>query len=802
MAKNVFKYNKLKKALDIKGSGGLASRDEKVALRVLRKQGETASAGRNGREGSTAGQSISGQTQTLISTGLENSGKEKTKSTGKKLRGWKKAAAVIAAVIAVLLLVIYGVYHYEFSRLQKDNAEEYTEELVVSHVEADKVSTAVQESAQEMEEKLADLEEQEVTHATGEIIETKDVYNILLLGTDDRTAQFSNDARSDTCMLLSINQITNRVSLISFERGMGVPILWGPYEGEYDWLTHMFRYGGANMMVAEIRENFLVDVNSYVRINIATLIRLIDAIGGIDIEVTEAEAEHINHPEGTFTADYAKGMHVEDQMQELVPGTNHLNGATAMVYARTRYIDSDWNRIQRQRNVIAAAAKRLSRLNPAQMIAMLDAVIPLVQTNLTETEVAELLTLAPKFMGADIQQFTIPAEGTFGSMRGMNNRLLYAVDFDANAQILRGILYGIDAEDGVFTKEELEVIEKETGAYDLGQFIREETDSESDGIRKPGARIPGSGAGSSAEGSAYGSGSAGTGSTGSAAGNPAGTAGAGAWGNGQKGAGSSTAAQPGSSQGSYTGDNSGQSSAAQMQIVQNEDGIYVDAATGVAVNPDIILTGPDGEIYIDPSLTGSVSLQQGTAAETSGAGSGTAGADAGAEMTDDAAAQAALALEQQYEQQLAEQIAAAQKELEAQVAAAQGTQTQQSEESAQTGAQTSLSEQAAAAAAAQKAAEEQTAAAQAAAEALAQEQAAAAEKAAQEQAAAAEAQRAAQAAAEAAAAQQAAEQAAAAAAAQKAAEEQASSVTALQAAAAAAQQAARQQTQGDANGSP
>ncbi|MGN1023843.1 MAG: LCP family protein, partial [Lachnospiraceae bacterium] len=182
--------------------------------------------------------------------------------------------------------------------------------------------------------------------------------------------------------------------------------------------------------------------------NIRTLVKLIDAIGGVDIDLTEAEANHLDNPEGTYTEGYAKGVGMEDEEQfDLTAGVNHLNGVTAMVYARTRYIDDDWHRVQRQRKVIMAAAEKLSKLSASEMISTLDAVIPLVQTDLSETEVAELLTLAPVFMGAEIQQITIPVDGTYGSMKGMDGRSMYAVDFNANAKILKEMLYGITDEE-------------------------------------------------------------------------------------------------------------------------------------------------------------------------------------------------------------------------------------------------------------------------------------------------------------------------------------------------------------------
>ncbi len=360
---------------------------------------------------------------------------------------WKRILITFVVTLAVILVAGYGFYHYEYSRLQKVDREAYNDENVKTLVESDVYSKETQDAAKAMQEQTADLEETAVNAAEGEVFKDSSVYNILLIGTDDRTDNFSEDARGDSCMLLSINKNTGKVHLLSFERGIGVPILDGYYAGQWDWLTHTFRYGGAELMTAEIRENFKVDVNHYVRVNIRTLMELIDAIGGIDVAVNEAEAEHINHPEGTYTKGYITGMHVEDQMQVLHPGINHLNGATATVYARTRALDDDWHRVRRQRRIIMAAATRLSKLSATEMVIALNDLIPYVQTNLSELDIANLLTLAPRFMDAKVEQMTIPKKHTYGVMRGMDGRDMFALDFDYNAKLIRSILYEIPLEE-------------------------------------------------------------------------------------------------------------------------------------------------------------------------------------------------------------------------------------------------------------------------------------------------------------------------------------------------------------------
>ena len=225
---------------------------------------------------------------------------------------------------------------------------------------------------------------------------------------------------------------------------MGMPILDGAYKGQYDWLTHTFRYGGANLMMREIRECFKIDVQHYVRANIYTFMQLVDSVGGIDIELTQEEANYINHPEGTYGEYHIQEMGVADQIQTVTPGVNHLNGATAMLYARCRYIDNDWHRVERQRNVIQAAIYETQNLNILELNSLLDEVLPMVQTNLTEKEITSLMLLAPRYQGITLDQMTIPAAGTYGSMIGMGGRSMFAVDFNQNAKILQSFIYGAE----------------------------------------------------------------------------------------------------------------------------------------------------------------------------------------------------------------------------------------------------------------------------------------------------------------------------------------------------------------------
>jgi LCP family protein required for cell wall assembly len=257
------------------------------------------------------------------------------------------------------------------------------------------------------------------------------VINILLIGTDERSKEFTHKARGDSCMLLSINTAGDHpvVSLVSFERGMGMPILSGKYAGQWDWFTHLFRYGGAEMMMESIEACFDIELDYYVRVNFNTFTQGIDALGGVDVEMNSKELAYFNQAWGF----------------EGKVGINHLDGKYALRFARLREIDSDWKRIERQRKVIASAINKVKNKSFSELDALIDTCTQLVRTNVTEELVTKImLRVVPGLTNVEIQQMTIPVKGTYGSHKVMGDRSAFAPDFEENTRLLHNLIYGLD----------------------------------------------------------------------------------------------------------------------------------------------------------------------------------------------------------------------------------------------------------------------------------------------------------------------------------------------------------------------
>ena len=338
----------------------------------------------------------------------------------KKKGGTTKKVLLIVLALLLASVLAGGLYvHSKYAQMYDDGEAEGDVEQVDQNL------------SDAMDSATAELEEKESIYYDGDVLASKDVFNVLLIGTDERTnGEYSDNARGDSCILASINTSGEVpvISLVSLERGMGMPIPWGQYEGQYDWLTHLFRYGGAKMMMAAVEDAFKVQVDYYARINFGGFEQVVNAVGGVTVYLDEAEARYFIDGHIDYGA---------------VVGPNRLDGRRALAYARLREIDSDWQRIQRQREVIFSVLDQCRELSLTELNELADVVLPLIKTNIPEGKIAELLLLLPQLPNAQTQQATVPQHGTYGGMTGLGGRSLFAVDFETNAKFLHEFLYGV-----------------------------------------------------------------------------------------------------------------------------------------------------------------------------------------------------------------------------------------------------------------------------------------------------------------------------------------------------------------------
>ncbi len=207
-----------------------------------------------------------------------------------------------------------------------------------------------------------------------------DVKNILLIGADKEKGGAS---RSDSIMIVSVNKTAGKVIVTSVLRDTHVDI---PGECEAK-INSAYAWGGANLLIQTIEQNFGLKIDGYAVVNFNMFTDLVDGLGGIDIEVTENEADYINNRHNYKSE--TKPDHFESG--ESV----HLNGYQTLWYARIRKLDSDFMRTYRQRKVITAIAENIKTElltgNIFGLISTAKDVAPNIETSLTKTEFTTLL---------------------------------------------------------------------------------------------------------------------------------------------------------------------------------------------------------------------------------------------------------------------------------------------------------------------------------------------------------------------------------------------------------------------------
>ena len=278
------------------------------------------------------------------------------------------------------------------------------------------------------------VEYEEIDNLTTAPMQEDGVVNILLIGNDSRTN--GEDGRSDAMILLSVSSKTKKIYMTSLLRDMYVEI-----PGHDDnRLNAAYSFGGAELLMDTIEHNFDITLNRYVLVNFEAFANLVDAVGGIDLELTNEEVEYVNaylweynvlteRPEGT------------DYMDTSLSGMVHLNGAQALSYTRNRYIGNDFGRTERQRKVLEAVIRKAPKAlatNPKELI---DGLVTNLRTNLTQQECFQLCFKAAGALGYDIEQSSIPLDGTYSnaSIRGMS---VLEVDFEANKDFIQKNIYG------------------------------------------------------------------------------------------------------------------------------------------------------------------------------------------------------------------------------------------------------------------------------------------------------------------------------------------------------------------------
>ena len=258
-------------------------------------------------------------------------------------------------------------------------------------------------------------------------------WHILLLGVDSYT-KGQNRTRTDSMIMLSLNLETCEAKLTSFMRDTWVKV--PGTKDTYRKLTELCAVGGPELTMRGINENFSTRLEDYALVSMAGMADIIDILGDIELDVTEAERKALN--KGLFDLSSRSGMEKLEESGEKV----HLNGNQATAFARIRKIDSDYVRTERQRTVlITLAQKILDGASAATLISIAQTLLDYVETNLSFADIMSIAYMGMKMDVNSIEQLRIPADGTFNS--GTYDGIwCIKPNFTKNKEIMKKFIYG------------------------------------------------------------------------------------------------------------------------------------------------------------------------------------------------------------------------------------------------------------------------------------------------------------------------------------------------------------------------
>lgn len=292
----------------------------------------------------------------------QNLGDEISDHEARKRKKSKKGLKIFIAVVAVFLTFSVGVFSY-LSSVVNGIVGKFNEAEEIEHID--------------------DLDS---------LAKDDNVHNILLIGAD---ADKGGSSRSDSIIILSVNKNTGRITVCSILRDTHVDI---PGESEAK-INSAYSWGGANLLVQTIEQNFGIYIDDYASVDFEMFVELVDALGGIDVDVTEEEANYINNVHG-----YGK----EEKPDEVPSGDDvHLDGYQALWYSRIRKLgNGDWDRTERQRKVIEAIVEeiknKIEKGDIGAVIEIFKEIAPYITTTLSTSDLWKLaFSLGSCFVKSD-----------------------------------------------------------------------------------------------------------------------------------------------------------------------------------------------------------------------------------------------------------------------------------------------------------------------------------------------------------------------------------------------------------------
>lgn len=340
------------------------------------------------------------------------------------------ARRVVAVFLSILFIVLGSGIIYYYKTLDSFNFESFGKE-----------SNPTDETT---EGETPDLGSGDLnTDMDSGLLNDPMVLNVMLFGSDMRSWSDDDYGRSDSLILLSIDNRHDKIKLTSFLRDTYVEI---PGHGMQK-ITNAYSLGGPELAIETIEYNFGIKIDRYAVVGFDAFENIVNTLGGIDIELTEDEIGYINHQR------YRNGQ--TDTETEITdePGIVHLNGSQALWYCRNRGFDEresgdpyvfegdDWDRTDRQRKFLNTVMEDMKSASLPQIIQIVSEIGPMITTNLTKSEITTLVMNALTYLSYDMVETTVPNNYWEYGETSDAQSIISIYDFDAARKELAVFLY-------------------------------------------------------------------------------------------------------------------------------------------------------------------------------------------------------------------------------------------------------------------------------------------------------------------------------------------------------------------------
>ncbi|MBO5341876.1 MAG: LCP family protein [Lachnospiraceae bacterium] len=294
--------------------------------------------------------------------------------------------------------------------------------------------------------------------------------NIALFGVDARGSNLTAGTRSDTIMILSLNNETGEAKLVSVYRDTYLNL----GNDVYNKCNAAYAKGGPEQAISMLNLNLDLYITDFVTVGFSGLMKVIDAVGGVEIDVKENEIKHLNNYQASMYATEAEPNKLTtDYVPVTEPGLQTLSGYQAVAYCRIRAVGNDFGRTERQRNVLQAVLNKAKNATPDQLNKIAEEVFPLIATSMEVDEILGLIANVSSYEIVGSCGFPFDTNITTGKI-GSKGSCVIPMDLTTNVELLHEYLYpGVEYTPSPEVLEYSGIIEADTSPY-VGTMSKDE----------------------------------------------------------------------------------------------------------------------------------------------------------------------------------------------------------------------------------------------------------------------------------------------------------------------------------------